>query len=152
MKKVFLLIIFALLMIAPLSTFAADAVTTQYLVNSTKVASVIFTNISDGTGESAVNKINISDIAHSPTSIEITRIQYSLRGMSVNILEDATSDVVLLPLGSSGNASSGTIDFNGYPLKVTGATGSTGDILFSTVNANNSDSYTIIIDFKKKYN
>ena len=57
----------------------ADAVTTQTLVDGPKFAVLKLTNISDGTGESAVKKVDVSALATSAdgdtcTSVTIDRI------------------------------------------------------------------------------
>ena len=41
----------------------ADAVTTQTLADGDRIAIMKFTNISDGSGESAVTKVDVSSLA-----------------------------------------------------------------------------------------
>ena len=60
----------------------ADAVTTQTIQDGGKTAIFRFTNVSDGTGESAVAKIDVSSLAVEPitnaacTSVVIEKIYY----------------------------------------------------------------------------
>ena len=41
----------------------ADAVTSQTIIDGPKTAVLKFTNVSDGTGESAVKKVDVSALA-----------------------------------------------------------------------------------------
>ena len=75
----------------------ADAVATQTIQDGSRSAVFKFTNVSDGTGESAVVKIDVSTLSADPvtgkacTSVEIEKIWYSTIGMGVQILFDATT-------------------------------------------------------------
>ena len=74
----------------------ADAVTTQKIHDGDRQAVFKFTNISDGTGEAAVVKIDVSTLqaesrTNRPcTSVAISRIYYDLSGMSVDVLWDVS--------------------------------------------------------------
>ena len=76
----------------------ADAVTTQTIQDGGKTAIFRFTNVSDGTGESAVAKIDVSSLAVEPitnaacTSVVIEKIYYQTIGMGVKIFFDASTD------------------------------------------------------------
>lgn len=120
----------------------ADAVTSATLVsNCTRVVKV-FTNVSDGTGESAVQKVDISGLTGTPTAVKINRVIYDCSGMQVRVLFDHTTDDTALVL--SGN---GELDFTPYGgLKDPASDGGTGDILFTTIGHTSGDSYTIILD------
>ena len=78
----------------------ADAVATQTIQDNGSTAIFRFTNTSDGTGESAVTKIDVSALAADPvtgaacTKVSIEKIQYTTVGMGVKIFFDATSDVL----------------------------------------------------------
>ena len=78
----------------------ADAVATQTIQDDGKFAVFKFTNVSDGTGESAVKKIDVSALASDPltkqscTSVTIQKIWYSTSGMSVRIDFDASTNVL----------------------------------------------------------
>ena len=60
----------------------ADAVTSQTIQDGERVAVMRFTNVSDGTGESAVAKIDVSSLAVEPitnaacTSVVIEKIYF----------------------------------------------------------------------------
>ena len=51
----------------------ADAVTSQTLMDGERLAIMKFTNISDGTGESLVTKVNVANLAASGAGKEIGR-------------------------------------------------------------------------------
>ena len=75
----------------------ADAVTSTTLSDSDRSAVVQLTNLSDGTGESAVTKIDVSALAPKSTDgtpctgVRLAKIVYSTFGMSVKLLWDATT-------------------------------------------------------------
>ena len=74
----------------------ADAVTSQTLVDGDKTAVLKFTNISDGSGESAVKKVDVSALAtnssgQSCTRATIEKIWWQCNGMKVKILFDAST-------------------------------------------------------------
>jgi len=88
----------------------ADAVTSQTLVDGPAHVVMKFTNVSDGTGESAVTKVDVSALAsdqngNACTGVQIERIWWQCIGMKVQILWDATSDQFCIELGEnqSGN-------------------------------------------------
>jgi hypothetical protein len=136
----------------------ADTVTTTTIfpemkigtsTNKSKKQIMQFTNVSDGTGESAVTKIDISTLigpsGASCTKIAIEEIDYSVFGMSVYIYADQTVDTPLAVLQGFGKLcfrEEGGISDCG--------TGSTGDILFTTVGHSSGDTYNIKITFRKK--
>lgn len=124
----------------------ADAVTSQILVDGERNVVMKFTNISDGTGEAAVLKVDVSTLAGAPASVKITRIDYDISGMAVNVLWDATADVSAIVL-SNGQFSLDFEDFGGL-INNAGA-GVTGDILFSTIGHTLGDTYSIVLCMKK---
>ena len=76
----------------------ADAVTSQTLIDGPNKAVLKFTNISDGSGESAVKKVDVSALATSAdgdacTTATIEKIWWQCNGMKVQILFDADTDV-----------------------------------------------------------
>jgi len=78
----------------------ADAVTSTTLSDGDRSAVIQLTNTSDGTGESAVTKIDVSALAPrvsdgAPcTGCRLAKIIYSTNGMSVKLLWDATVDTI----------------------------------------------------------
>lgn len=131
----------------------ADAVTTQTLFDGARKAVLKFTNISDGTGESAALKVDVSALAtHNGatcTSVSIVKIESITRGMGVDILWDATTDAVCLTIGEDQFQSHDFSEYGG--LTNNAGAGKTGDILFTTVGAAAGDRYTIILECLKNY-
>lgn len=122
----------------------ADAVTSQVILNGTRNLVIKFTNISDGTGESAVTKVAAATYG---TGLKILKLHYSTFGMAVRVLWDATADVpaFLIPQDADG-----TFDFTGFGgLTNDGGTGVTGNIQFTTIGAASGDTYTIIMEMAK---
>ncbi len=125
----------------------ADAVASQTLFDGPKTAVMKFTNVSDGTGESAVLKVDVSALSGAPTSVRIMKVHYATGGMSVRILWDATTDVdaILIPTDQAG-----CLDFTGFGgLKNNAGTGVTGDIMFTTIGHTAGDVYTVILEMAK---
>jgi hypothetical protein len=125
----------------------ADAVTSVTIYQDAKKAIMKFTNTSDGTGESAVAKVDVSTLSPAASNVRITKIWYSTAGMSVNILEDASTDVLLFTIGTGVYGYFDFSDFGGIPI--TKAAGYTGDILFTTVGHTAGDTYFIILEVEK---
>ena len=132
----------------------ADAVTSQTLMDGERMAIMKFTNISDGTGETGVIKIDVSTL--SPNSfglacngVKINRIWSAVHGMEVRILWDATTDVLAWQATSNGPY---LMDFSSFGgISNNAGTGKTGDIAFTTHDPNAGDSYTIVIECIKTY-
>ena len=132
----------------------ADAVTSQTLIDGERTAVLKFTNISDGSGESAVKKVDVSALSTSGnkqtcTGCSIEKIWWQCIGMKVNILFDATSDVLAMQLGEN---QSGHHDYSSFGgLTNNAGSGKTGDIKFTTVGHANGDTYTVILYLRKDY-
>jgi hypothetical protein len=132
----------------------ADAVTSQTLIDGGKQVVMKFTNVSDGTGESAVKKVNVSALESSVdgdacTGVVIERIWWQCIGMKVQILWDATTDAFCIELGENQSGSHDYTIFGG--LTNNAGSGKTGDIQFTTVGHTSADTYTIILYMRKKY-
>jgi len=125
----------------------ADAVTTQILFQGTKKAIIKFTNISDGTGEAAVKKVDVSALTGSPSSVQINQVWFTTTGMAVRMLWDATTDVLAYVIGAD---KSGHIDFSSFGgITNNAGVGVTGDLLFTTAGHTSGDSYSIILEVIK---
>jgi hypothetical protein len=128
----------------------ADAVATQILFESASDIVIKCTNVSDGTGESAVTKVDVSALTPATAEVSIDKIIYATDGMAVRILWDASSDVVawLVPQNQHG-----VFDFTkiapGGLLNNAGS-GVTGDIQFTTVGHSSGDTYCIILVCRKR--
>jgi len=132
----------------------ADAVTSQTIIDGSKTAVLKFTNVSDGSGESAVTKVDVSalssnSIGQSCTGASIQKIWWQCIGMKVQILFDATSDVLAIELGENQSGYHDYSNFGGIPNNA--GSGKTGDIQFTTVGHTSADSYTIILEVNKEY-
>lgn len=108
-------------------------------------------NFSDGTGETAAVKIDLSAITRwdgqVPTYALVDRIEWNITGMSVRIHWDHNTDdeIAILTPGSSFidlSADAGLVDPK--------TAGGTGDILFTTVGAAANASYDITLFTKLK--
>lgn len=131
----------------------ADAVNSQTLFDGYAEAVMKFNNVSDGTGESAVLKVDVSAlgtnyIGQTCTGVTIRRIHVALNGMSVNVLWDATTDVSAIVLAPGMY----TLDLDGNAhLWNNSEAGKTGDINFTTIGASSGDTYSIILEMIKTY-
>lgn len=127
----------------------ADAVASQTLVDGPRNVVMKFTNTSDGTGESAVLKVDVSALSGAPAAVRIDMIEYVTNGMGVNVLWDATTPVLAAHLVQN---FSDTLKFKKFGGIVNPkAAGWTGDIKFTTVGHTASDQYTVILHMVKKY-
>ena len=129
----------------------ADIVTKQTIADTSGVKFVVkMTNLSDGTGEQLVNKVDASETTFMTEdgARKIARIWYSIN------TANNKSAVELLWAGAT-NSTAVLLSGNGYwDLRTAGdeisnnATTPTGDILLSTKNFANGDNYTIIVEFR----
>jgi len=132
----------------------ADAVATQTIFDGERMAIQKFTNISDGTGENKVLKVDVSallpnNLGIACNAVTITKIHASTHGLEVLMYWDATTDVLIQTIPQN---SSYTLDFEKFGgLTNNAGTGKTGDILFSTSDASAGDEYTITLEMVKHY-
>jgi len=132
----------------------ADAVTSQTIVDGAKTAVLKFTNVSDGSGESAVKKVDVSALASTQdgqtcTGATIEKIWWQCNGMKVQLLFDATSNVFCIELGENQSGYHDYSIFGGLPNNA--GSGVTGDILFTTVGHSSNDTYTVVLQVRKEY-
>ena len=132
----------------------ADAVTSQTLFDGDKHVVMKFTNISDGTGESAVKKVDVSALnadinGNTCTSVAIEKIWWQCIGMKVRMFFDATSDAFIIELGENQSGYHDYSEFGG--ISNNAGSGKTGDIDFTTVGHSSADTYTIILKMRKTY-
>jgi hypothetical protein len=132
----------------------ADAVTTQTLLDGDRLVIQKFTNISDGTGETAVNKVIVANLAKNQfgaacTGVKINRIWSAAHGMEVRVLWDATTDILAWAVTSNGPY---LMDFSSFGgISNNSGTGKTGNIAFSTHDQTAGDMYTIVLECIKTY-
>ena len=137
----------------------ADAVTSQTLSDGDRIAVMKFTNLSDGSGESSVKKVDVSALASNSAGAAcahatINQIWYDIGGMRVALEWNATTNVVAAVLGGSAAAGnvSGHMDFRSFGgIKNTEASGVDGDIDLTTSGHTNLDHYTVVLQLRKSY-
>jgi hypothetical protein len=132
----------------------ADAVATQILFDGERMAIMKFTNISDGTGETKVTKVDVSALTPSPFNkacdgVTITKVHALTHGLEVDMYWDATADVFILSVPQNTMYSLDLTQFGG--LWNNAGAGKNGDIQFSTRDATAGDNYTIILEMVKSY-
>jgi len=132
----------------------ADAVATQTLIDGDKKVVQKFTNISDGSGEAAVVKVDVSGLATNSRGkackgVVIEKIWWQCIGMKVQILFDASTNVFCIELGENQSGNQDYTNFGG--LSNNSGSGKTGDVLFTTVGHTSADTYTIIMAMRKEY-
>lgn len=132
----------------------ADNVTSQTILDGERLFIAKYTNISDGTGETAVVKVDVSTLNPNAfglacNGVKINKIWMAVQGMDVRILWDA--DVNLLAWQATSNGPY-LMDFSFFGgISNNSGTGRNGDIAFSTHDATAGDSYTIILECIKTY-
>jgi len=133
----------------------ADAVATQTIQDGGNTAIFRFTNVSDGSGESAVAKIDVSALAVDPvtgaacTKVSIQKIYYSTIGMGVKIFFNASTNVLAWQLNADWADTLDFSDFTGIPNNA--GSGVNGDILFTTVGHSSGDVYNIVMQVRKHF-
>ena len=138
----------------------ADVVTSQTLVDTTGTKTVMkFTNISDGSGETLVTKMDSSALTFmtEDATKTVAKIWWSIN------TTNGKSGVELLYAGSGTSAANATIGFfsgtgyhdyytagNSIPnnATLTANTSPAGDILLSTKGFVAGDNYTIILEVR----
>ena len=113
-----------------------------------------FTNISDGTGESAVTKVTASSLAASNSGkacsgVTVTKIMSVCHGMEVRMYWDATTDVPFFLSAVNTNYENDFSKIGG--IKNNAGTGKNGNIVFSTADASSGDTYTVVLEMVKSY-
>jgi len=132
----------------------ADAVTSQTIQDGQRMAVLKFTNVSDGTGEANVVKVDVSALSSNSagqacTTVTVARIWWQCVGMGVELLFDATANVLVIGLSPDSNGVHDYTPFTGIPNNA--GDGVTGDILFTTIGASSADTYTVILELIKDY-
>jgi|TARA_E500000318_G_C3472545_1_gene177107 hypothetical protein len=135
----------------------ADTNTNTTIIDGDKkvVQSFVHTYVDTGEG-TAVKKIDVSALATNTrgqacTNVRITRIWFSTHGLTVKILGNATTNVLLIELPTNYQGDLDFTSFGGIPNTAKGTTGADGDIYFSTHGEGSNDTYTVIIEAIKEY-
>ena len=129
----------------------ADTVTTQTIADTSGVKfTVKLTNLSDGTGETLVKKVDASETTFMTEdgNRKISKVWYTVNtanGKSaVELLFDGTTNATALLLSGNGH-----IDLRPSGNEIpNNATTPTGDVLLSTKNFASGDNYTILLEFR----
>ena len=136
----------------------ADITTVTKISESTREVTFAFQyQYVDGGNESAVSKIDVSALDTSAngdacTGIRVLECWWVINAMTVEVLADADTDIIVLHLDEG---QSGYQDFNifgGLPSTSTYGASGTGDIKFTTTGAGAAgDAYQIVIRASKDY-
>lgn len=128
----------------------ADTVTTTVIENNPLKLIILLTNVSDGTGESGVAKVDKSAYTGlnglEPSYFVVERIEGHGYGMSVAIACDRTSPITIARVGGNGYFHADYMQCGG--LSLAGA-GGTGDIQFTTNGHSSGDTYHIVLYLRK---
>jgi len=133
----------------------ADAVTSTTIIDGTHRAVIQLTNLSDGTGEAAVQKIEVAALnsradGTACNGVFIDKIHHSVVGFTqVQLLWEATTNTIAIALAQDSNGHMDFSEFGG--IQNTSGSGKSGDIMLTTIGASNLDSYVIILDLLKHY-
>lgn len=127
----------------------ADTVDKVVLEDGQRNHVIRITNKSDGTGESAVVKADlsaVSDMGVGPAdSFAVEYIEYDVQGFTrVDLEFDATANDEIASISGQGY-----LPFD-PPLSDPKSTGYTGDVVLTTQGAVSGASYTIVLGLKKK--
>ena len=133
----------------------ADAVTATNVIDGPKTVVVYCTNTSDGTGEAAVTKVDVSELSKlqdgtACTGVRIQKILFTNVGMGVKLLWDASTDVIAAQLPADYSDTLDYSDISGLP-NVAASGGNTGDIQLTTVGHSSGDTYSIVLYCLKQY-
>ena len=132
----------------------ADAVSTTTIIDGTHRAVIQLTNLSDGSGEAAVEKITCANLTPRAdgtacNGVFIDKVHHSVVGFTqVQLLWEATTNSIAIALAQDSN---GHMDFSDFGGIQSYGSGKTGDIMLTTIGAANLDSYVIILDLLKHY-
>ena len=127
-----------------------DTVNSLVLVNQPPYYTIRLTNVSDGTGESAVVKVDKSGLVDidglEPVALDLIGIEWDVGGMNVTILWDHTTPdraIVLTGQGEWDQSRDGAI-------RDPRSAGGTGDILLTTGAHSAGDAYMILLRLKMR--
>lgn len=132
-----------------------DTVTSQTIVDGDRIAVMKFTNTSDGTGESAVDKVTPSSLlarsrdGAACTSVSLMGVKAMAVGMSVNMLWDASTDVIIMSVPQDNYVDIDYSEWGSIPNNA--GAGKTNKIQFTTVGHTAGDTYSIVLKLRKNY-
>jgi hypothetical protein len=136
----------------------ADLTTSTKISESSRevVYAFQYQYVDDG-NESAVLKIDVSGLTadadgNACTGIRIVECWWILHGMTVEVLADADTDIIILHLAEDQQGYQNFEKFGGLPTSSGYGSSGTGDIRFTTTGAGAAgDAYQVIIRGIKQY-
>ena len=136
----------------------ADITTTTTISDNPREVVMAFQYQYVDTGnESAVSKIDVSSLAKNAagetcTGVRILECWWVISAMTVEILADASTDVMMLHLTEGQSGYQDFTSFGGLPSSKTYGTSPTGDVKFTTTGAGAAgDAYQIVLRVSKDY-
>ena len=136
----------------------ADIVTTTTIADNPREAVIAFQYQYVDTGnETGVLKIDVSSLAANSdgeacTGVRILECWWVISAMTVEILADASTDVMMLHLTEGQSGYQDFTSFGGLPSSKTYGTSPTGDVNFTTTGAGTAgDAYQIVLRVSKDY-
>ena len=128
----------------------ADTVDSLVLVNQPPFYTIRLTNVSDGTGEAAVIKVDksaLTDLAGlEPVALDLIGVEWDVSGMAVTLLWDHTTDDEMIVLNGQGEWD----QVRDGAIRDPRSAGDTGDVLLTTAGATANDAYTILLRLKMR--
>ena len=130
----------------------ADVVASQTLLDGERLFIGKFTNISDGTGETNVVKVDVSTLSanaagNACTGVKINKIWISTHGLEIRVL---WAEPTIVTQGTQNNIYE--IDFSTFGgLTNNAGAGVTGDITFTTSDQSAGDMYAVVMECIKTY-
>jgi hypothetical protein len=130
----------------------ADTVTSRYVANGARNLIMRFTNVSDGTGESGVVKVDATNVVNGyqgvapGVNLKVQYINWSVTGTAaVRLRWQATADEDAFAMSYNNS-----IDFAPYGLlKAPPIAGVTGSLKLTTIGFGASSAYDILIVMAK---
>ena len=132
----------------------ADAVTSETLLDGPSDLVMRFRNVSDGSGEAAVAKVDASALStdahgNAVSSVTIEQVWWNTVGMSAELFWNASTNLSARKIKIDSEGYSDYRQFGG--LVNNAGSGVNGDVLLTTTGHSNTDTYDIIVAMKKVY-
>jgi hypothetical protein len=126
----------------------ANSLQTQIITDGPRNATVKITGVLDTGDQALTNIINVANFSFSPKTFRIYHLDYSISDqLEVQLLWQATTDVVILPLAGRGRMS--FVDFGGL-VNNSGA-GTTGGIDLKTTGwTSGVQVFSIVLELVKQ--
>lgn len=123
----------------------ADTVAVIKLRDTADQAAYLLCNASDGTGETNIQKIDISAIAMAAGRVRIKKLRWACDGMQAIVkFNHTTPDTAIICAGFGEIA-----EVKDAPIYDPASAGGTGDIQITTAGQSAGDGYTIYIEIAK---